>query len=132
MSFELTETALTDHIAEQQWGKAQRVGFTYFDSCLGLIGKSGGQVIGVHLVMVVDKLFDDEAAALAASLVLGCSEVHVIGNVYMWEDNVPAFRTMAGLVGGAWTVKADRGSGTYGGRVQGGRLQHSANGVWHA
>jgi hypothetical protein len=132
MSFELTHTMLTDHISELHWGAAPEVGFTYFDSCLGLLGRDGNDVIGVHLVMATDGFFDDEAAALAASVVLRCSEVAVVGNLRLWEDSVPGpYRTMAGLIGGAWRPMTDRGRGTYGGRINAGRVQYRYNGVWY-
>lgn len=122
---------ITDHIAELEWGSAPSIGFTFFDSCLGLLGRSGNDVIGVHLVMVASRVFDDEAAALAASVVLGCNEVAVIGNVSLWEDNVPGpFQAMGRLIG-AWRRMTDRGRGTYGGRVNGGRIQYRFNGVWY-
>jgi hypothetical protein len=132
MSFELTHTMLTDHVAELQWAAAPEVGFTYFDSCLGLLGRDGTDVIGVHLVMATDDFFDDEAAALAASVVLRCAEVAVVGNVRLWEDSVLGpFRTMARLIGGAWRPMTDRGRGTYGGRINAGRIQYRYNGVWY-
>lgn len=132
MSFELTQTMLNQQIAELQWASAPTVGFTYFDSCLGLLGRDGNDVIGVHLVMVADRVFDDEAAALAASVVLSCSEVAVVGNVQLWRDNVPGpFQTMARLIGGAWRPMADRGRGTYGGRINAGRVQYRRDGVWY-
>jgi len=132
MSFELNQTMMTDQVAELQWGRADAVRFTYFDSCLGLLGREGNRVVGVHLVMATDQFFDDEAAALAASVVIRCPEVWVIGNVQLWLDSVPGpMQTMANLIGGAWRLKTDRGSGTYGGRIAGGRLQYSFNGAWY-
>lgn len=132
MSFELSQTMLTDHIAELQWGSAPDVGFTYFDSCLGLLGRDGTDIVGVHLVMVADRVFDDEAAALAASVVIRCVEVAVVGNVDLWEDNVGGpFRTMARLLGGAWRPMTDRGRGLYGGRINAGRIQYRFNGAWY-
>jgi hypothetical protein len=132
MSFELSQTMLTDTIAELRWGKAAAVRFTFFDSCLGLLGRDGAQVIGVHLVMVADRVFDDEAAALAASVVIRCSEVWAIGNVDLWRQSVPGpMQTMANLLGGGFRLKTDRDSGIYGGRVNAGRLQYSFNGVWY-
>lgn len=131
MSFELTNTMLTHNIAELQWGKAAAVRFTFFDSCLGLLGRDGNQVIGVHLVLVADRLFDDEAAALAASVVIHCNEVWAIGNVNLWRQTVPGpMQTMANLIGGGWRLKLDRDRGTYGGRVNGGHLQYSYAGGW--
>lgn len=132
MSFELTQTMMTDHIAELQWGSAPEVKFTYFDSCLGLLGRDGSDIIGAHLVMAKQDFFDDEAAALAASVVLSCSEVAVIGNVQLWESSVPGpFQIMARLIGRAWRPMTDRGRGTYGGRINAGRVQYSCNGVWY-
>lgn len=132
-SFELSQTMQTDQIAELQWGEAPEVGFTYFDSCLGLVGRDGSNVIGVHLVMVTDHVFDDEAAALAASLVLRCSEVLVIGNVDLWRSNLPGpFGVMASLVGAAWRPMTDRDRGTYGGRLRNGRVEYSRDGVWYS
>jgi hypothetical protein len=132
MSFELYQTMMTDNIAELRWGRADAVRFTFFDSCLGLLGREGGQIIGVHLVMVADRVFDDEAAALAASVVIRCNEVWAIGNVDLWVQSVPGpMQTMANLLGGAFRRKPDHDSGTYGGRLNGGRLQYSVNGVWY-
>lgn len=132
MSFELSQTMMVDNIPELRWGRADAVGFTYFDSCLGLLGREGDRVIGVHLVMATDGFFDDLAAALAASVVIHCREVAVIGNVQLWRDSVPGpMQTMARLIGAGWQPMTDRGSGTYGGRVVGGRLQYSCNGVWY-
>lgn len=132
MSFELTQTVLTDQIAELQWGEAREVGFTYFDSCLGLLGRDGSNVVGVHLVMATTDFFDQEAAALAASVVLHCSEVAVIGNVRLWQQSVPGpFQTMADLVGRAWRPMTDRGRGTYRGRISGGRVEYRIGGVWY-
>lgn len=132
MSFEIAQTMMTDRIAELQWGEDPTIGFTYFDSCLGLLGRDGNDVIGVHLVMVADRPFDDEAAALAASVVISCNEIAVIGNVQLWRDNVPGpFAAMTRLLGGACRLMTDRGRGTYGGRINGGRIQYSFNGVWY-
>lgn len=132
MAFELTQTMMTDRIAELGWGRAGAVGFTPFDSCLGLLGREGNNVIGAHLVMATNDFFDEEAAALAASVVIRCPEVAVIGNVQLWLDSVPGpMRIMATLIGAGWRPMTDRGRGTYGGRINGGRLQYSYNGVWY-
>ena len=132
MSFELHQTMLTHNIAELQWGRAASVRFTFFDSCLGLLGREGNDVIGVHLVLVADRLFDDEAAALAASVVIHCNEVWAIGNVDLWYQTVPGpMQTMANLIGGGWRRKTDHDSGYYGGRVNGGHLQYSYAGGWY-
>ena len=132
MSFELSQTMMINNIRELQWGVGAQVGFTYFDSCMGLLGRQGNNVVGVHLVMATTDFFDDEAAALAASVVLRCNEVAAIGNVDLWAQSVPVpFRTMVGLIGAAWSPMRDRGSGTYGGRVQGGRIQYRFNGAWY-
>lgn len=132
MSFELSQTMMTNNVAELQWGRAASVRFTFFDSCLGLLGRDGNHVVGVHLVMVADRPFDDEAAALAASVVVHCNEVWAIGNVNLWLQNVRGpMQTMAALVGGGWRLKHDHDSGIYGGRINGGRLQYSFAGAWY-
>ncbi|MEM7157055.1 MAG: hypothetical protein AAF799_29655 [Myxococcota bacterium] len=132
MSFELSQTLITNYIEELEWGTAAQVAFSRFDSCMGLLGRRGNNVTGVHLVMAADRFFDDQAAALAASVVLDCNEVAVIGNVNTWAGNLPGpFNVMRQLIGGAWSLKTDRGRGNYGGRVQGGVLQYSYNGIWY-
>jgi hypothetical protein len=112
-------------IAEQQYGTAATVQFTQFTSCIGLLGYNGGQVTGVHLVMVSndDTVFDNQAADLAVQALGVYTSVVVIGETDLWEANVgAAYNYLLGLLNNS--VIIETGDGIYGGRVENGVPQY--------
>jgi hypothetical protein len=107
-------------IAEQQYGTAGTVRFTGFTSCIGLLARNGGNVTGVHLVMVAadNTPFDNAAANAAVGLLGGYGAVAVIGQTGMWADNLPGpYNHLIGLLHNPAII--DTNDGTYGGRVSG-------------
>jgi len=118
-------------IAEQQYGTAQEVRFTQFTSCIGLLARAGNNVTGVHLVMVSadDTPFDNAAADAAVALLPAYTQVVVIGQTQMWNDNLNGpYNYLLGLL--ANPVIIDVNDGIYGGRVEAGVFQTYQNGVY--
>ncbi|MCF6282665.1 MAG: hypothetical protein L3J28_10760 [Candidatus Polarisedimenticolaceae bacterium] len=132
MPYNYTQAGNTMAIAEQQYGSDNEIRFTTFTSCIGLIAREGGDVTGVHLVMFAsdDTPFDIAAADAAIALLGNYSEVVVIGQTQMWEDNLPGpyQHLIAGLNN---PTIIDMDDGIYGGRVENNLFQTYQNGNYH-
>ena len=109
-------------IAEQEYASATTIRFTPFTSCIGLVARKGTMLTAVHLVIMsnTDTLFDDGAAKQVASILGAYDEVVVLGLIDIWEDNVPAYRTLIkSLKSPTFVPKND---GTYGAIVANGKI----------
>ncbi len=128
-SFSETGEALT--IAETRYATAKQVGFTTFTSCIGLLGRVGSQVTGVHLVIAKDDFVDEETVVAAAALVTNCSKVLIIGHTQLWRSNVgDVYARLVREIGAGRVTEVETGDGKFGGRVSGGTLQYSVEGSW--
>ena len=95
-------------IKETQYGTGEgQVTFPGIDSCIGIVGRSGSSLTGVHLVMVdaagtfmvEGSGFDEVITATAASVVsvLGKpEEIRVFGEASDWKDGIPSFFKILG------------------------------------
>ncbi|MEH6418240.1 hypothetical protein, partial [Pseudomonas sp. CGJS7] len=130
MPYTIVQTNNPLAIAECQWASANAVPvqqgqiqptvkFTTFTSCIGIIGASanGAQAIGIHLVMVDgnDNAFTVADVPTVTALMAGFGQnVCIVGQVALWEDNVPAaYTALAQALGNPPTF--DRGDGRYAG-----------------
>ncbi|MEM9535072.1 MAG: DUF4157 domain-containing protein [Cyanobacteria bacterium P01_A01_bin.3] len=97
-----------NNIQETQYGTGDgQVTFPGIDSCIGIVGRSGSTLTGVHMVMV-DKAgtfmvegsgFDETITATAASVVsvLGKpEEIRVFGEASDWKAGIPSFFSVLG------------------------------------
>lgn len=119
-------------IAEQQFGSGEEIRFTPFTSCIGVIAREGNQVTGIHLVMLSqdDTPFNDDAARLTLRTLSNYTQVIVIGQIEMWEDNFQQpYQTLINGLNSPMTIS--RNDGKYGGRVNGqGKFQIYENGKY--
>lgn len=94
------------------------VKFTPFTSCIGIIAASnnGTDAIGIHLVMVApnDVAFSAADVPAVVALLAGFPQnTCIVGQVGMWEDNLPGpYAALAQALGNPPTL--DQGDGTYG------------------
>ncbi|MGK7910509.1 MAG: DUF4157 domain-containing protein [Synechococcus sp.] len=96
------------NITETQYGTgAGQVTFPGINSCIGIVGRSGSSLTGVHLVMIDPAgttmleggEFDEVITATAASVVsvLGSpEEIRVFGEASYWKDGIPNFFKILG------------------------------------
>lgn len=102
MSYTLSEARSEDSIDERRYAEGDRLRFTTFNSCIGIVGVDGGELIGVHLSLVDESgsAFDRTAADEVARVLSGCSSVVIFGQVDFWGDCdiTPAFDYLRGLL----------------------------------
>jgi hypothetical protein len=87
----------SEFLQEREFAQNKRaIQFSFFDSCIGVVGTKGGKVSGVHLVLsVLNETFemipinnDAKKTAKAVNAALGdYDEVVVIGCVNEWEGD---------------------------------------------
>lgn len=132
MAYTFTQTTDTTNITEQHYGTDNEIRFSAFTSCIGLMARHDNKVTGVHLVMFSndDSPFDNAAADAAIALLGDYSEVVVIGQANMWNDNLtgPYQHLLANLNN---PTVIDVNDGTYGGRVEGTHFQTYQNGQYN-
>ncbi|KJE34939.1 hypothetical protein UF64_09495 [Thalassospira sp. HJ] len=123
MAFAYTEAQSAQAVAELQWAKADKIMFTKFTSCIGLMGIKDDQVIGVHLPLRDDHnavTNDDIDAAIA--LLDGVVNPVIIGAISAWKAS--ASDVFTHLVDTLNPVEQyPYGDGIYGGSVDDGRVQ---------
>ena len=78
-------------IEEMQYGTGERIQFSPFSSCLGVVGRNGTTVKGVHLVAVDAQgtEFNNEIATAVKDLLTGCDEWIFMGFVNDWLSDYP-------------------------------------------
>jgi hypothetical protein len=132
MAYSLNPAQDVMAIAEQQFGSGEEIRFTSFTSCIGVIARKGNQVTGIHLVMLSqdDTPFNDDAATLTIETLGNYTQVVVIGQIEMWEDNFrEPYQTLINGLNNPMTISQN--DGDYGGRVNGqGRFQIYENGKY--
>lgn len=135
MSYTFAPAANVMAIKEQEFGSSGEVRFTTFTSCIGLLGRRGDTVTGVHLVMFSsdDTQFNQAAAAEAVALLGSFEKVVVIGHTGIWSgaggEISAAYGAMLEMLGNPVVIPVD--DGIYGGRVAGGVFQTYQNGVYY-
>jgi hypothetical protein len=92
MAYEFKEAATPWYIEEQQY-KTQKdfngIRFSLFTSCIGVMGRNGKIVTGVHLVLVGNGGNFDKAAADETIRLLGShTESYVVGDIRGWKQDV--------------------------------------------
>ena len=92
--YTLSQTKDVLNIAEQQYASAkEKIQFTAFTSCIGVVAKNGGRLTGVHLVMIGkppdDPLFGADATDVprVIELVMPADAVVVFGGIPFWRDS---------------------------------------------
>ncbi|MFH1805188.1 MAG: hypothetical protein ABID63_09915 [Pseudomonadota bacterium] len=92
MAYVFTQAANPQAIAERQWGQGINIMFTYFTSCIGLMGINGNNVIGVHLALhdADDQAVDNADIDAAIALLNNATRPVIIGAVAVWERAAPA------------------------------------------
>lgn len=88
---DLTEVDSSIKIAEHQWARGPELKFTNFDSCIGVVGRQGNELTGVHLVCVgeQDVVFNDAVANQVIELLAGSEETAIFGFAEIWQSNFP-------------------------------------------
>lgn len=78
-------------INEMECGTGEIIQFTPFTSCLGVVGRYGSTVTGIHLVAVDAQgtLFNDEMATAVKDKLTGCDEWIFMGFVDSWLSDYP-------------------------------------------
>jgi hypothetical protein len=125
MPYTLQPAANAMAIAEQQYATAEEIRFTAFTSCIGIIGRQGPNLTGVHLVMRAsdDSPFDTPAVlAVLARLTAHFETVWIIGCTDLWENpqnNVLAAfgQLVAGIRSDEAVKRFPLAPSTYGARI---------------
>lgn len=102
MPYTLSLARSADSIEERKYANGARLKFTTFNSCIGVVGVSSGELVGVHLSLVDDtgNAFDNTAADAVALVMTGCTRIVIFGQVDFWGDCdiTPAFDYLRGLL----------------------------------
>lgn len=102
MPYTFSVARSADSIDERKYANGARLKFTTFNSCIGIVGVSSGELTGVHLSLVDDagSAFDNAAADAAALVMTGCTGIVIFGQVDFWGDCdiTPAFDYLRGLL----------------------------------
>ncbi|MFM2483306.1 hypothetical protein [Celerinatantimonas sp. YJH-8] len=83
----------TSTIKENEWALSNRLNFSPFTSCIGLVGydkNRNGGLWGIHLVQAVDDFFNDEDAKKVSQLAVAHCEkkqLKLFGCASSWELN---------------------------------------------
>lgn len=99
----IQNTIKDSKITENQWQISNRLNFSKFTSCIGLVGynkKSNGVLFGIHLVQATDDFFNDEDAKKVTELAVKYCEkgkVKLFGCLAAWQDN-PAYDKLKELL----------------------------------
>jgi hypothetical protein len=86
-------TIINSEIKENEWAISNKLKFSKFTSCIGVVGynkKSNGVLFGIHLVQATDDFFNDDDAKKVAELVANHCEkgnVKLFGCLVAWEQN---------------------------------------------
>lgn len=108
-------------IKENEWALSNRLSFSAFTSCIGVVGydkKKNGVLWGIHLVQAVDDFFNNSDAQKVANLVAGYCEpkLKIFGCIDAWRDN-PAYGELKRLLTGKGfqveEVSSPKDDGTY-------------------
>lgn len=78
-------------LAEKEYATAKIIKFTYLDSCIGVVGRKGDDLTGVHLVLDIEKLDEqaDNVAQQIVDLLQGSDEVIIVGLIEVWKNGIP-------------------------------------------
>ncbi len=96
----LSEAADPQNIKEREWGTGAEIKFSTFTSCIGIIGKVGTSVIGVHLSIMdstgnfasaqdMSRICDfltEKGVDTNTSKVIGCISVWKTSNQGAWDS----------------------------------------------
>lgn len=133
MPYKITPAQDPQAIAERQIGSGPAIRFTPFDSCIGLLGRRGTQVTGLHLVMISgNALFSKQDASFAVGWLKAypddtpLDEVKVVGEVEAWKSSCKeAYEQLIKLLAdtGAPVAVGPTGQGTYAAGVAGSQIQ---------
>lgn len=76
-------------LAEKEYATAKIIKFTYLDSCIGVVGRKGDDLTGVHLVLDIEKLNEqaDNVAQQIVDLLQRSDEVIIVGLIELWEND---------------------------------------------
>lgn len=76
-------------VAEKEYVTAKVIKFTYLDSCIGVVGRKGDDLTGVHLVMDIENIeFGEQADNVVQQIVdllKGSDEVIIVGDYKGWS-----------------------------------------------
>ncbi|GGA24122.1 hypothetical protein [Okeania sp. KiyG1] len=83
-NFRQAENAMI--IKEMEYGTGERIQFSPFSSCLGVVGRTGTNVTGIHLVEYDREgvRFNEEMATAVKTKLNGCAEWIFMGFVDDW------------------------------------------------
>ena len=128
-------------IAELESGSGKAINFTGISSCLGVIGKNGDTLVGVHL-----PLYDKNGVSVATSnaanlgtavgnLMAGCDSIYIVGEKMVWLSSGARahYDAVRNAVGG---VEFPMGSGQYAAFLDDGDgrdqilLYHNGTQIW--
>ncbi len=115
MSYTIKTAPNPLNIKEREKGSANKIAFSYFDSCIGIITKSGNTLSGIHLVMIdeKDKVFNEEDAQDVLKYVgTNYENSMIVGCISLWKSSV--YKGFSALTKGLKSVEYDdRDSGYY-------------------
>jgi len=123
MAYVYTLASDLQNISEQEYGTANEIQFTNFNSCIGVVARKGNNVTGVHLVIVStdQTIFDNVAAEGCVNLLPDdYDEVIVYGIIETWSL-VAGYQRLLNLLNNERVISCDEG--IYGFRVHNGRVQ---------
>ncbi len=118
------------NIQEMEYGTGKEIKFSPFDSCIGLIGKSGSEVTGVHLVLFSSEgMIDAKTAELAVHQLGSCTQLAIVGLTDIWRDTAEdAWGVLKTAVATGTIVRT--GKGTFAARVSDSALQYHDGATW--
>ncbi|MBP2294993.1 hypothetical protein [Azospirillum rugosum] len=129
MPYTIQATNAVMAISEREYGTAQRIQFTQFTSCIGVLGVVNGEARGVHLSISDQNqdLFDAQAVEQVVALFPGAEQIKIIGQIALWTnpDNrvSAAYDQMVQELNVAQDQIYPMSDGVYGAEISEGELQ---------